>query len=208
MKISISKEHIDWLRGRVDRYLICVHFMSNNLASNRVSAKDREIVEWAAAVVDLHLNARLIDEYSAFVRPDLQQKLPSAFLNKAGIWQEIIDKAPSYKEVNEEFGALLSMYGKDCAWCSWGSDDRSQIERDSARHKVKPALNPARHIDLKSWYEKALTGSGSCGLERVILGHGLEWRGAESRSISEVRNMASLLPHALGVKRNNSMLVV
>lgn len=206
--ISISKEHRDWLREQVGRYLICVDLTTNNFASKGISVKEREVVEWSAAVIDLSLSGRMIDEYSSFVRPILRQELSAAFCSKTGIRQEIVDKAPTFKEVNDEFGVLFSIYGEDCAWCSWGSEDRRQIEADSARHGVTPALRPDRHIDLKSWYLRAFNSVDAQRLDEVIRICGLEWRGAECRSISEVRNMALIIPHALGIKHKQPVLYV
>ena len=83
---------------------------------------------------------------------------------------------------------------------SWGRYDKTQLLRDAARHSVRHDVRlpfSGRHLDIKGAFaERAKTRP--MGVSRALARVGLRFEGTPHRGIDDARNIARLLPYALG----------
>jgi inhibitor of KinA sporulation pathway (predicted exonuclease) len=151
-----------------------------------------EIIEIGAVLVDAATLAP-IDEYATFVRPVVHPRLTPFCTRLTTITQEDVERAPTFRFVAPK----LAAFGKDALFCSWGAYDRGQLERDARRCGIKAPLGP-RHCNLKQLFARAAGERGECGTYAALRRVGLTPTGTHHRGIDDARNIARLLPYALG----------
>lgn len=157
-----------------------------------VPREESEIIEIGAVLVD-GATLEPIDEFQTFVRPVVHPRLSPFCIRLTTITQADVARAPTFKFV----APRLAAFGQGALFCSWGGYDRNQIEREARRARIRAPLGP-RHLNLKEAFalaagDRSLTGNGSA-LRRV----GLTPTGTAHRGIDDARNIARLLPYALG----------
>lgn len=153
--------------------------------------EETEIIEIGAVLVDA-ATLRPIDEFQTFVRPRVHPRLTPFCVRLTTITQEDVARAPNFREVAPK----LAAFGQGALFCSWGGYDRNQLERDARRAKVRVALG-ARHFNIKEAFARA-AGEGPCGTYAALRRVGLQPTGTHHRGIDDARNIARLLPFALG----------
>ena len=82
-------------------------------------------------------------------------------------------------------------------FCSWGEYDRKQMELDCALHRV-PYPMPGRHLNVKALFSETRGIKKRLGMAEALQHAGLELTGTHHRGIDDARNIARLLPLAVG----------
>ena len=150
-----------------------------------------EIIEIGAVLVEAD-TLRAVEEFQTFVRPVRHPRLTAFCTELTTITQADVDAAPTFPEV----APALRTFGEGAVFCSWGAYDRNKLEEDARFHDVPMPL-PGTHLNLKDLFARAVGGRrrGNHGaLARV----GLTPTGTHHRGIDDARNIARLLPFALG----------
>lgn len=153
---------------------------------------ETEIIEIGAVLVDAATLAP-VDEFNSFVRPVVHPRLTPFCTQLTTISQEHVARAPTFKFVAPK----LAAFGKGALFCSWGGYDRSQLERDARRCGIRTPLGP-RHLNLKEMFARAAGDRSESGTYAALRRVGLSPTGTHHRGIDDARNIARLLPYALG----------
>ncbi|MCA3187999.1 MAG: exonuclease domain-containing protein [Cupriavidus sp.] len=146
-----------------------------------------------------------VPAYNPFVRPTERPTLTPFCMGLTHIEQASIDAARSWPAVAAELAEFARLHAGQC-WGSWGAYDRRQIERESARHGLADPLAGPPHVNLKATFAKARKIK-QVGMATALQIVGLELEGEHHRALSDARNIARLLPWALGGKRTGSTCV-
>jgi inhibitor of KinA sporulation pathway (predicted exonuclease) len=154
---------------------------------------DSETIEIGAVLVD-GTTLEPVDEFQTFVRPIVHPRLTPFCTRLTTITQAQVDTAPGFAAA----AALLAAFGKHALFCSWGAYDRNQLDRDARRHGIAPPLGP-RHCNLKEWFARAAGDRRSMGNQSALRRCGLVPGGTHHRGIDDARNIARLLPYAIGL---------
>jgi inhibitor of KinA sporulation pathway (predicted exonuclease) len=152
---------------------------------------ETEIIEIGAVLVD-GATLQPIDEFQAFVRPRVHPRLTPFCTRLTTITQEDVARAANFRVVAPK----LAAFGQGALFCSWGGYDKNQLERDARRAGIRAPLGP-RHLNLKEAFARA-AGEGQCGTYAALKRVGLRPTGTHHRGIDDARNIARLLPYALG----------
>jgi inhibitor of KinA sporulation pathway (predicted exonuclease) len=157
-----------------------------------VPRAESEIIEIGAVLVDGR-TLRPVGEFQAFVRPILHPTLTAFCTQLTTIAQADVDAALTFPEV----APRLAAFGEGAVFCSWGAYDRNQLEADARRHGVPSPLGP-RHLNVKEVFARAAGDRRTMGNRSVLRRLGLAAHGTHHRGIDDARNIARLLPYALG----------
>ncbi|MCC6556143.1 MAG: exonuclease domain-containing protein [Polyangiaceae bacterium] len=155
-----------------------------------------EIIEIGAVLVDAG-TLEPVRDLGAFVRPIRHRQLSDFCTRLTTITQAQVDAAPLFPVALRAVRELLR--GTDSLFCSWGKYDRGQLERDAKRHGV-PLPFGGRHLNLKEAFSKRLGESREYGVGQALRRVGLSFVGTQHRAIDDARNIARLLPYALGAR--------
>lgn len=153
--------------------------------------EETEIIEIGAVLVD-GATLEPIDEFQTFVRPLVHPRLTEFCCQLTTITQADVARAPTFRIV----APRLAAFGAGALFCSWGGYDRSQLERDARRSKVRTPLGP-RHLNLKDAFAR-VAGDRPVGTHAALRRVGLTATGTHHRGIDDARNIARLLPYVLG----------
>lgn len=156
-----------------------------------VPRDESEIIEIGAVLVD-GITLRSVGEFQAFVRPVVHPTLTKFCTELTTITQADVAAAPGFVEVARR----LAAFGEGTVFCSWGDYDRNQLAADARRHGIASPLGP-RHINVKAELAR-VTGDRKRGNREALARIGLEATGTHHRGIDDARNIARLLPYALG----------
>jgi inhibitor of KinA sporulation pathway (predicted exonuclease) len=157
--------------------------------------EEMEIIEIGAVVVEPR-KLEPVDAFQTFVRPVVHPTLTPFCTELTTIRQADVDDAPDFPEAIAALGAWLRW---KVELASWGRYDKTQLLRDAARHDVRLPFS-GRHLDIKGAFaERAKTRP--MGVSRALERVGLQFEGTPHRGIDDARNIARLLPYALGRER-------
>jgi 3'-5' exoribonuclease 1 len=156
-----------------------------------VPRAESEIIEIGAVLVEAD-TLRAVEEFQTFVRPVVHPTLTAFCTELTTITQADVDGAPLFTEVAPE----LAAFGAGAIFCSWGNYDRNQLEADARRHGIAMPL-PGPHMNLKDVFARAVGGRRR-GNRNALARVGLAATGTHHRGIDDARNIARLLPFALG----------
>jgi inhibitor of KinA sporulation pathway (predicted exonuclease) len=160
----------------------------------RMPREESEIIEIGAVLVDAATFAA-VDEWQTFVRPIVHVELTPFCRQLTSIRQEQVEAAPLFPEAIA--GLRVFLRGREVQFCSWGNYDRNQLRRDASRHGVALPLGD-RHLDLKRSFRVHSGGAQKLGVGQALARVGLRFEGTAHRGIDDARNIARLLPYALG----------
>lgn len=163
-----------------------------------VPRSESEIIEIGAVLVE-GASLHPVAEFQTFVRPQLHPRLTWFCTELTTITQDDVDFAPTFVEVAER----ITAFGRNALFCSWGNYDRNQLEHDARRHGIPCPLGP-QHANVKQLFAHALglrRGVGNRGAMGIV---GLSATGTNHRGIDDARNIARLLPWALGRISNDN----
>ena len=105
-----------------------------------------EIIEIGAVLLESS-DASTGDEFSAFVKPVVEQTLSDFCKQLTSIEQSQIDEADYFWNVFPNFVDWIGT--KPFRLCSWGGYDLNQFRADCQRHKIKMPETFEYHINLK-----------------------------------------------------------
>lgn len=160
-----------------------------------VPREESEIIEIGAVLVE-GKRLRPVAELMTFVRPVLHPRLTAFCTELTTITQADVDPAPGFAAA----AARLTAFGQGALFCSWGNYDRNQLAADAARHQLAPPLGPA-HWNIKQGFADALGLRRGVGTQEALRRVRLAPWGTAHRGIDDARNIARLLPYALGRAR-------
>ncbi|HLT37476.1 MAG TPA: 3'-5' exonuclease [Enhygromyxa sp.] len=161
-----------------------------------VPKREMEIIEIGAVLVD-RTSFEPIAEFQTFVRPVRHPKLTRFCQELTSITQAQVDAAPGFVEA---IAALREfMAGEQPLFCSWGNYDRGQFQLDAGYHRIKLPFGPD-HLNLKQAFSDALGTRKRFGMAGALRRLGLPLQGTHHRGIDDARNIARILPYAIGAR--------
>lgn len=158
-----------------------------------IPREQTEIIEIGAVLVDGR-TLQPLRELSVLVRPRLHPITPFC-TQLTSITREMVANAPLFPEA---IAACARWLGSDKPLlCSWGGYDRDQLRRDASRSGVRLPFGD-RHLNLKARFADAMELDREVGVGAALSKVGLRFEGRAHRGIDDARNIARLLPWALG----------
>jgi 3'-5' exoribonuclease 1 len=161
--------------------------------AHRMPREETEIIEIGAVLLDDAL--RPIEEWQTFVRPVIHPALTRFCTKLTSIVQAQVDGAPLFAEAIAALAAFLGE--RTPLFCSWGDYDRAQLARESARNRVALPLG-SEHLNVKQAFLERVGDGKPRGVGQALKYAGLRFEGTVHRGIDDARNIARLLPYALG----------
>ncbi len=162
----------------------------------RVPRNEMEIIEIGAVLVSGESHAP-VDEFQSFVRPVRHPVLTPFCTGLTSITQADVEAAPGFPAVFERLARWIDARPAPHVFCSWGDYDRTQFEQDCRFHGI-PYTLPQRHVNLKRAFSARLGTSRKFGMAGALAHAGLPLGGTHHRGIDDARNIARLLPFAVG----------
>ena len=156
-----------------------------------VPRDESEIIEIGAVLVDAE-TLRAVAEFQTFVCPVLHPLLTPFCIALTTIEQDDVAIAPTFPAA----AARLAAFGAGALFCSWGNYDRNQLAREAARNGIATPLGPD-HYNVKDAFAAAM-GTRKVGTRDALARAGLLPTGTPHRGLDDARNIARLLPRALG----------
>jgi 3'-5' exoribonuclease 1 len=164
-----------------------------------VPRNETEIIEIGAVLVAA-ATLQPVDEFQAFVRPVRHPRLTPFCTRLTSIAQAEVDAAAGFPEVFRDLCRWIYTHPAPHVFCSWGDYDKGQFERDCAFHGLPYEL-PHRHVNLKRAFSEQLGIPKKLGMAQALEHAGIPLAGTHHRGIDDARNIARLLPFALGQAR-------
>lgn len=158
-----------------------------------IPEKLMEIIEIGAVLVD-GATLRPVAEFVTFVRPVIRPRLTAFCTRLTTITQADVDAAPTFPEAIAALGRFQG--DLDALFCSWGDYDRKQFEIDGHRWGVPLPLRG--HMNLKKRFSAALGETQRYGMAGALERLKLPLVGTHHRGIDDARNIARILPYAIG----------
>ena len=158
-----------------------------------IPEKIMEIIEIGAVLVDGATLAP-VAEFATFVRPVIRPRLTEFCTRLTTISQAEVDAAPTFPEAIASLGRFQGE--REALFCSWGDYDRKQFEIDAARWGVPLPLRG--HMNLKKRFSAALGEAQRYGMAGALEKLQLPLLGTHHRGIDDARNIARILPYAIG----------
>lgn len=160
----------------------------------RIPQQQMEIIEIGAVLVDA-ATLEPVGDFQTFVRPVVHPALTEFCERLTTITQADVDGAPRFPEAIARLQRFLG--DRRALFCSWGQYDRNQLALDARRHGVTLPFGE-QHLNLKQRFSAQLGEERRYGMAGALRRVGLPLRGTHHRGIDDARNIARLLPWALG----------
>jgi len=162
-----------------------------------VPRHEMEIIEIGAVLVEPD-GFEPVSEFQSFIRPVRHPTLTPFCRELTTIAQADVDAAPSFSEAIAAFKAWMYSQGAT-VFCSWGDYDRKQMDQDCQYHRL-PSPMPGRHLNLKALFSTTRGLRKKLGMAQALDQVGLPLDGTHHRGIDDARNIATLLPYAIGAR--------
>lgn len=161
---------------------------------NVVPKHEMEIIEIGAVLVDARtLDA--VEDFQTFVTPVRHPRITPFCTSLTSITQPMLEGAPRFAEAIDALRAFIG--DRDALFASWGDYDRKQFEQDARHHRVTLPFR-GRHWNIKQAFSESLGEPKRYGMSAALARVGLPLVGTHHRGIYDARNIARLLPWALG----------
>lgn len=160
----------------------------------RIPRDESEIIEIGAVLVAGD-TLRAVEEFQTFVRPGLHPQLTPFCTKLTSIEQSHVDGAPGIAAAISALRTFIA--GRDVLFGSWGDYDRAQLLREATRHGLALPLGE-HHLNIKQAFNDRVGGHKRRGVGQALSYVGLVFAGTAHRGIDDARNIARLLPYALG----------
>lgn len=163
-----------------------------------VPKHEMEIIEIGAVLVDGE-TLQPKGEFQTFVRPVRHPTLTPFCRSLTSITQAEVDAAPGFPEALDALRRFMTegLVGRYPLFGSWGNYDRNQFRQDAAFHQVKLPFG-SDHLNIKQAFSDALGIRKRFGMAQALKRVGIPLEGTHHRGIDDARNIAKLLPYALG----------
>lgn len=110
-----------------------------------------EIVEIGA--VKLNEEREMISEFSQLVKPQIYQEMHSITRKIIHIQMEELQKGKYFEEVMADF---LDWCGEDTVFCTWGTLDLLELQRNMEYYNMKPLSDkPIKYYDIQKLFSLA-----------------------------------------------------
>lgn len=110
-----------------------------------------EIVEIGA--VKLNENREMVSEFSELIKPQIYHEMHYITSRLVHLQMEELEKGKPFKEVMERF---LEWAGDDCLFCTWGTLDLLELQRNMAYYSMPPLSDrPLRYYDIQKLFSLA-----------------------------------------------------
>ena len=159
----------------------------------RIPEKIMEIIEIGAVLVD-GATLEPVGEFATFVRPVIRPTLTPFCTKLTTITQADVDGAPTFPAAIEALGRFVG--DRDALFGSWGDYDRKQFEIDANRWGVPLPLRG--HMNIKKRFSAVLGETTRYGMASALERLALPLLGTHHRGIDDARNIARILPYAVG----------
>ncbi len=140
-----------------------------NQGSRSSSAREErlpfEIVEIGA--VKLNKNREMISEFSELIKPQIYHEMHYITSRLLHLHMKELEKGKSFEEVIKKF---LKWCGDDCVFCTWGTLDLLELQRNMAFYNMKPLSDrPLKYYDIQKLFSLAYEdGKSRRSLEYAI----------------------------------------
>ncbi|MBW8808955.1 MAG: exonuclease domain-containing protein [Lysobacter sp.] len=181
--------------GAEPAHYLLIDFEATCADDQSLPRTQMEIIEIGAVMVETQ-TLSVIDEFQSFVRPVRHPRLTGFCTRLTSIRQADVDAAPSFAQMLEAFKPWLYQY-RDFVWGSWGDYDLHQLQQDCDFHRLPNPIG-APHRNIKQAFAQAQGLAKKPGLGGAIGMAGLTFAGTHHRGIDDARNIARLMPYALG----------
>lgn len=163
-----------------------------------VPRHEMEIIEIGAVFVDGR-KLRPVAEFQTFIRPVRHPRLTAFCTGLTSITQADVDPAPRFPEAIAALRAFIEAHQgrQPPVFASWGAYDRNQFAQDARHHRVALPFG-GEHFNVKQAFSDALGTRKRFGMARALMRVDLPLEGTHHRGIDDARNIARLLPYALG----------
>ncbi|NVB37281.1 exonuclease domain-containing protein [Pseudenhygromyxa sp. WMMC2535] len=161
-----------------------------------VPKREMEIIEIGAVLVDGEI-FEPIAEFQRFVRPLRHPKLTPFCTRLTSITQAEVDAAQTFPAVLTELREFMA--GSEAVFASWGKYDHMQFRQDAAFHGVKLPFR-GQHLNIKEAFSAAVGTTKRFGMAGALRRLGLPLEGTHHRGIDDARNIARILPYAVGAQ--------
>ena len=152
-----------------------------------------EIIQIGAVKLDENLNEQ--GEFSAYVCPVAYDKLHRKISEILGItMDDLYEKGRPFTDVCSDF---LEWCGEDYTFCTWGSMDLTELQRNMTYHNIENTLaQPLLYYDLQKLYSiQYQDGKARSTLQRVIEEFGIEEDEEFHMADSDARYTAKVMKH-------------
>lgn len=176
-------------------YFLVIDLEATCADKGAIPREETEIIEIGAVMVD-GATLEAIDEFGTFVRPTRHPTLTVFCTQLTTITQQDVRGAPVFSAA---IGALRRWIAdRDALFCSWGDYDKNQFDRDARRWNVSLPLKG--HCNLKRRFSEALGETRRYGMDDALARLGIPLAGTHHRGLDDARNIAKILPFALGMR--------
>jgi len=180
---------------REPAHYLLIDFEATCADDGSVPRQHMEIIEIGAVMVET-ATLRVVDEFQSFVRPVRHPRLTAFCTALTTITQAQVDAAPGFAAAAAALKAWRAGY-PDLIWGSWGDYDRNQLRQDCEFHRVPDPVGAA-HRNIKRLFAQREGSGRRFGLDGGVRRARLDFAGTHHRGIDDARNIARLLPYALG----------
>ena len=148
----------------------------------------QEIIEIGAIRVDRYGDS--VDQFHAFVKPQVNPRLSRYCLNLTGIEQAEVNRAHSFDDVIIDFIDWIQLEVPNQLY-SWGKLDRKLLISNCELFGLEP--DEFMHtMDLKSEYREMKSLSSTIGLKKALRYEGIEFEGREHRALDDALNLKEI----------------
>ena len=177
------------------QYYLVVDLEATCDEQQRIPRHETEIIEIGAVLCDGETLAA-VDEWQSFVKPFRHPRLTPFCTQLTSITQDMVERAPPFRSAIGALGRWLD--ARAPLFCSWGDYDRNQLAREATRHGGLRLPFGARHLNLKEAFRTRSGDDTKLGVGQALRRCRLRFEGTAHRGIDDARNIARLLPYALG----------
>jgi inhibitor of KinA sporulation pathway (predicted exonuclease) len=182
-------------RMNTPKHYLVVDLEATCADDGTVPKHEMEIIEIGAVMVAA-LDLEPVGEFQTFVRPVRHPQLTRFCTELTSITQAEVDAAPAFAPAMKAFCSWAYTFD-DILFCSWGDYDRKQFRQDCLHHDVGYPFGSG-HLNVKRAFAKHGRRRKAPGMAGALEHVGLELTGTHHRGIDDARNIARLLPWALG----------
>jgi 3'-5' exoribonuclease 1 len=179
---------------RLPAYHLVIDLEATCDDGGRIPREQTEIIEIGAVLVELD-TLRVVEAFQTFVRPVIYPQLTAFCTKLTSIVQSDVDGAPGFVAAIAALSAFIA--GRDVLFGSWGDYDRAQLALEALRHGLALPLG-VHHFNIKQAFNERIGGHKRRGVGQALSYLGLHFEGTAHRGIDDARNIARLLPYALG----------
>jgi inhibitor of KinA sporulation pathway (predicted exonuclease) len=183
-----------------DKLYLVIDLEATCSRDESVPRAQMEIIEIGAVMV-AEDSLEALAEWQSFVRPRIHPTLTDFCRSLTSITQAQVDAAPSFPVAMKGLTAWIDSFSHrgftEIVFASWGDYDRLQFQQDCSQHAIPYPL-PSVHFNIKRGFARALGLRRKFGMAAALEHLGLPLEGSHHRGIDDARNIAKLLPYALG----------